>query len=255
MTTIEALILGIIQGLTEFFPVSSSGHLKLIQTLFGFKELDKYIVFDLACHLGTLCSIFFIFGKEIIEILSKNRDRLFQVILGTLPLFPLVLILKPIKTLFDQPQFLGYFFLITAGLIWLGMRFEPKPTKNKWKDAAIIGGFQALAILPGISRSGSTTSGARMLGWAPSEALTFSFLLAIPAILGGTILEAIHLMSVTTNELPPISLPQYLTGFIASFIVGTGCLILLKNLVRKHSFMYFAWYCLLLGFFCLYLFK
>lgn len=254
MTTVQAILLGIVQGLTEFFPVSSSGHLKLAERWLGLENLEQYIAFDLACHLGTLCSIFVIFGRDIINMLFKNRERMNQVILGTLPLFPLLLIMKPIKGLFDRPEFLGYFFIITAALIWLGMRFEPKPSKSKWKDALIIGSFQALAILPGISRSGSTISGARLLGWTPGEALSFSFLLAIPAILGGSVIELSKLVSLSPSELPSVPLAQYLVGFITSFIVGTASLHILKSLVRNHSFMYFAWYCLLLGLFCLYLF-
>lgn len=253
MTPFEALILGIVQGITEFFPVSSSGHLQIMQYLFGYQDLEQYIIFDLVCHLGTLASIFLVFGSDIRNLLFKDRQRLGQIALAILPLFPLLLIMKPIKSMFNQPQYLGYCFLTTALLLWLGMKFGREKPGNKWRDALVIGGFQALAILPGISRSGSTISGARLLGWAPSEALTFSFLLAIPTILGGTVLEVAKLMKVT--ELPPVSATEYIIGCISSFVVGTACLIALKTLVRKQSFLYFAWYCLLIGIWALWAFN
>lgn len=255
MTPIEALILGIIQGLTEFFPVSSSGHLKLAQAIFGFNHLDEYILFDLTCHLGTLVSIFWVFWSEIKELLFKNHKQMALIALGTLPLFPLLLIMKPIKAVFDQPQFLGYAFIITAILLWIGVKVRPKESTNRWRDALFIGGFQALAIFPGISRSGSTISGARLMGWTPAEALSFSFLLAIPAIFGGIVIEAYKALTLTSESTLSIGSLEYAIGFFASLIVGTSCLNLLKRLVKKHSFMYFAWYCLIIGIISLYLFS
>lgn len=251
MSTIEAIILGIIQGITEFLPVSSSGHLMLGQALLGMKNLDEYIVFDLACHMGTLLAIFIIFYKQIKETLLSNRTRFLQVVLGTLPLFPLVLILKPIKALFNQPEYLGGFFLLTAALLYVGMKLgsvKPQETlqKHRWRDPLVVGVFQAVAIMPGVSRSGSTISGARLLGWTPQEAVTFSFLLAIPAILGGTTLELLQL-AMQKHPQSNIGMIQYASGFFSSFIVGSGALLLLMRLALKGQFMYFVWYCLLLG--------
>src|SRR5258705_3070450 len=107
MSTFEAIILGIIQGLTEFLPVSSSGHLELGQYVLGLTHLDRYVLFNLVCHLGTLCAVFAVFLPQIKDTLVSDRKKLIQVIIGTLPLFPLVLLMKPIKSLFDQPQYLG----------------------------------------------------------------------------------------------------------------------------------------------------
>lgn len=249
MTNIEAILLGIIQGLTEFLPVSSSGHLTLAQSLFGFKDLENYIIFDVVCHLGTLLAIFCIFRKQIIELCS-NKTLILQIALATALLFPLVLILKPIKSLFDNTQLLGFFFLLTAGILYAGIRFGYEATperlkKNKWRDAIYIGLFQALAIIPGVSRSGSTISAARMRGWSPIDAINFSFLLAIPAILGATAVESLGLLN--GQALPDIGLSQYVLGFLTSFIFGLFALILLKSLAVKHKFMYFVWYCLILG--------
>lgn len=249
MTNLEAILLGIIQGLTEFLPVSSSGHLTLAQSLFGFKDLENYIIFDVVCHLGTLLAIFCIFRKQIIELCS-DKTRLAQIALATLLLFPLVLILKPIKSLFDNTQLLGFFFLLTAGILYAGIRLgnEASPqklTNNRWWDAIFIGLFQAIAIIPGVSRSGATISAARMRGWSAIEAINFSFLLAIPAILGATAIELISIWK--GHPTANVQLSQYAFGFVTSFIFGLFALILLKNLAVKHKFMYFVWYCLVLG--------
>ncbi len=247
MTFINAIILGIVQGLTEFLPVSSSGHLTLMQALLGMKNLHEYVVFDLVCHLGTLLAIFCVFYRSIYELVTENRRLFWQISLATLPLFPLVLLIKPIKSLFNQPELLGFFFLITAFLLWCGIRFAGAKAdpKASFRDALLIGTFQAFAILPGVSRSGSTVSAARLLGWSYEEALRFSFLLAIPAILGGVAIETLQLLKNETAV--SIGLAPYLAGFLTSFIFGLGSLFLLLKLAAKNKFMYFVWYCLFLG--------
>lgn len=253
MTTIEAILLGIIQGITEFLPISSSGHLVLAQNLLGMKNLKDLITFDIICHLGTLLAILVVFREQIKNVILKDRQTLIKLSIAILPLFPLVLLLKPIKKLFEEPQYLGFFFLITAFLLYLGIRFgqnksEIQLTKNRYRDAFTIGLFQAGAILPGVSRSGSTISAARLLGWSYSEALTFSFLLAIPTILGGVILEMGQLFFKSSSAVHvEIPLLQYTLGFITSFIFGWGSLSFLQKLASKQQFMYFVWYCLLLG--------
>lgn len=250
MSTLEAIILGIIQGITEFLPVSSSGHLQLFQEFLGVKNLENYILFSLVCHLGTLLAILIIFAPKIKAILIESGAKMRQVILGTLPLFPLVLIMKPIKALFDQPQYLGYFFLLTSLLLYLGNRFgkslaSEKLEQKKWRDSLVIGTFQAVAVLPGVSRSGSTISAAKLLGWSQQEAITFSFLLAIPAILGGTALECWQLTKGT--DISGMGFMQYFAGFISSFAVGYCSLLVLIRFMTGNKFMYFAWYCLFLG--------
>lgn len=250
MTPFEALFLGIIQGVTEFFPISSSGHLELAQWLLGLRQLEQYILFNLICHLGTLLALICIFAQQIQTTLYSDRTRFWQVVLGTLPLFPLILILKPIKKLFDQPEYLGYFFCLTALLLYLGIAYSRKVSqealaRSKWRNALVIGMFQAVAILPGVSRSGATISAARLLGWSSQDAITFSFLLAIPAILGGITLESIQLFR--NPILPDLALSQYLIGFITSFAVGYWALQFLVRLAAKEQFHYFVWYCAALG--------
>lgn len=254
MTVLESIILGIIQGLTEFLPISSSGHLQLAQIFLGLKNLEQYIVFDLICHLGTLCAIIFFFSKRIKEIILRDKTWLGIIFLGTLPLFPLVFLLKPLKSLFDQPQYLGFFFLLTSLLLFLGTQFGSdleKETlyKKRWRDSLFIGLFQAIAVLPGISRSGSTISGARLLGWKMEDAIIFSFLLAIPAILGATLLEFVQIWMHPSLEAPSIEYIHYLTAFLTSMGVGCFSLWLMQRLAAKQKFIYFVWYCLALGIF------
>lgn len=248
MTTWEAFLLGLIQGVTEFLPVSSSGHLALGQYFLGFEGIHNYILFDLVCHLGTLLAIVAIFYSAIEESFLK-LSRFWQVVLGTLPLFPLVLILKPIKAVFNQPEWLGPCFIFSACLLFasLYVRFplDLFAKRRSWQDPLAIGAFQAIAILPGISRSGATISAARMLGWQKEQAVQFSFLLAIPAILGGTILEGWQAWNHPITSTIPIV--AFFVGFFTSFITGYFSLKLLIRLVVQNKWSYFAWYCLFLG--------
>lgn len=251
MSTIEAIILGILQGLTEFLPVSSSGHLELGQHLLGLTNLDQFVIFNLVCHLGTLLALIIVFREQIQSALFSDRTRLLQIIIGILPLFPLLLILKPIKAMFNQPQYLGWCFLVTALLLYLGMRLgsvvpQEVRVQRRWRDPLIIGLFQAVAILPGVSRSGSTLSAGRLLGWPKQEAITFAFLLAIPTILGGITLELLQLYKGETT-LPTVGWEPYFAGFLTSFIVGYFALRLLIRLAAKDKFIYFVWYCAALG--------
>lgn len=248
MSLLEALILGLVQGITEFLPVSSSGHLLLFQKLLGFKDLENYLLFDLVCHLGTLLAVGLIFYREIKEAFL-DRTQFLQVVVGTLPLFPLVLLLKPIKSVFSEPQYLGYFFLVTALILFLGEHFS-KARKEKaasFGDAFKIGCFQALAILPGISRSGSTISGARILGWDAKRAISFSFLLSIPAILGAITLEIYKLNSLSEGSFGENPLSIYIVGLLTSFVIGAISLKFLIRIAHQGRFKIFIWYCLALG--------
>ena len=138
MSAWEAFLLGLVQGITEFLPVSSSGHLALGQYFLGFEHLQDYILFDLVCHLGTLCAILTIFFSIVKESLMQ-LNRFWQIVIGTLPLFPLVLILKPIKSLFDQPAWLGPCFILSACLLFasLYLRFPMRKGSegHSWRES------------------------------------------------------------------------------------------------------------------------
>lgn len=250
MTTIEALILGIVQGLTEFLPISSSGHLLLIQDWLRLKNAENSLFFNLICHLGTLLAICLLLFQPLCALFHSDQTRFKQILLATLPLFPLVLILKPIKAAYADLNLLGSCFLLTALILFVGVKWgtiasETQRMRHQWRDALSIGCWQALAILPGISRSGATISGARLLGWAPQEAVVFSFLLAIPATLGGIVLESYQLIK-NPAALDALAVWPYCVGFGASFLTGLCTFQLLLRWVYQ-KFSYFAWYCLILG--------
>lgn len=259
MSLLHAIILGFIQGLTEFLPVSSSGHLILAQVFLGLENLDQYILFDLVCHLGTLIAIVLVFYKQCYTTFFKDPTRLLQIGVALLPLFPLLLILKPIEALFDQPRYLSLFFTITAFLLYAGLKWGYQKAdalihKHRLRDGFIIGVMQALAIFPGISRSGSTVSTARLLGFSRDQALSFSFLLAVPTILGGSFLQFYKLIFHSTDFLS-VPFTSYFAGFITSFIVGYVALRLFIRLVLKDHLGFFVGYCLLLALFCFYQFN
>lgn len=247
MTPLDALILGIVQGITEFLPVSSSGHLILVEHLLGFKELSKFILFDLVCHLGTLLAILIVLWGPIKETIS-SKEKSYQILIATLPLFPLVLVMKKITAIFDQEHLLGFFFLITAAILTIGDLFgkEKKERPRPYLDAFLIGLSQAVAIIPGISRSGTTISAAKLLGFSGKEAVKFSFILSIPTILGGITLEVLKLLK---SEGSAASLPieVYLISSVSAFIVGIFSLKLLLNIVESGKFRFFAIYLAILG--------
>ena len=251
MSLVEAIILGIIQGFTEFFPVSSSGHLALGQMFFGLHDLHNFIFFDVVLHLGTLLAIITVFGPEIRNIFARERQKLLIIGIGTLPLVPLTLAIGTIKDLLANVHILGFCFLTTAMLLFLGERLRKtgfRPSYGFWLNPLIIGCSQALALLPGISRSGSTISTARMLGWSRKEAVEFSFLLAIPAILGSVTLELLIIITGdTTSNVAAIPPLHYLLGFTAAFVTGLIALKTLKKLAVEGRLTGFIWYCAIIG--------
>lgn len=249
MTWWQAMLLGIIQGFTEFLPVSSSGHLALSQYFLGFDDLQHLILFDLVCHLGTLTAIIYFFFPALKESLNLKSSQFWLIVLATLPLFPLLFILKPIKALFSHIEFLGPFFIVSACVLFGGMHLRFKSFSNsRWKNALFIGTAQSMAILPGISRSGATISAATCLGWEREQAITFSFLLAIPTILGGTLIETLQIFS-SPHLLSEVSLSAYMVGFITSCVVGLLALSILVKMATQNKWHYFGWYCLFLGIF------
>jgi len=258
MTTLQAILLGIVQGLTEFLPVSSSGHLKLFQAIFGLQSLESYLLFDLVCHMGSLVAIVFFFLDEIKSLFSVSKIVLLQIAIALLPLLPLIYVMKPIKKIIASPEFLCFFFWITAFLLFLCSRYGYSLTfqelrNRRFSNPFIIGLFQALALFPGISRSGSTITAARLLGWNKEQAFSFSFLLAIPTIIGGTFLELLQSKE-SSSVLPDIHISAYLIAFILSFIVGFFALFLLKKMLIQGRLMVFSWYCIFIGMLSFWLF-
>jgi undecaprenyl-diphosphatase len=251
MSWIEAIILGVLQGVTEFFPVSSSAHLRLAKILFGIEQEGGQVIFDLTCHLGTLVALLLFYRREVYSLFSSERKKLLLFGIALLPLIPTYLLLKPLRERLSEIGFLGFCLMGTAAILFLGGRWRVKGPKrdsfqDQLRDVLYIGAMQSAALIPGVSRSASTLSAAHVLGWSAKEAVRFSFLLSIPTIIGGHLLELIRLQfSHPLSELPSFS--SCLIGFLSSLGVGGVTIRFATRRLEKGDLKPFAWYCLFLG--------
>jgi len=248
MNIFEAAILGIVQGLTEFLPISSSGHLVLGQELLNISVPGN--AFEVVVHLGTLVSVLIVFWNDIWQLLTSLKSLTTQkyilaILIGTIPAVIIGLLFKDIITeAFENIRIVAITLMIT-GVILL----STKLIKTKQKDVSIgrgllVGIAQALAIIPGISRSGMTISLCLYLGIAPEKAAKFSFLLAIPAIVGAGLLTGLDLIESSEPLLPWSVL---IVGFLSSLIVGWVSLKWLLGLIKLGKFHWFGVYCLFIG--------
>jgi undecaprenyl-diphosphatase len=242
MSPIQAIILGLVQGITEFFPVSSSAHLKLAKWLLGLQ--DDYVFFDLVCHSGTLLALLFFLRRDVWEVLKSIRLMALY-LLALIPLIPAYFLLKPLRVAASQPAYLGYALMVTAALLFAASRKKELYVSKKWQHVLCIGVMQTMALIPGISRSGSTIAAARFCGWEWREAAKFSFLLAIPTILGG---EALEIWKGSASA-DGVSFACYAGGFLASFILGLFGVRFIFWVYETGKVKPFAWYCLGAGLF------
>jgi undecaprenyl-diphosphatase len=246
MNIASAVILGAVQGLTEFLPVSSSGHLVIIQSLFhNFKQPG--ISFDIFIHLATLLAVIVYFHREIADILTfRNVKWIFLIIVGTVPAGVIGVLFKDrIELMFSNVTFVCYMLIITGVLLFLSDRCS-NLTKSKGEitffDAIVIGVFQAFAIIPGISRSGSTIAAGIFRGISRDAATKFSFILSIPAITGAFLLSLKDFTKLTHADYIP-----YLAGFGAAFIVGLLSLKMLTLIIKTRNLKFFSFYCWILA--------
>ncbi|MCG2692207.1 undecaprenyl-diphosphate phosphatase [Microgenomates group bacterium] len=240
MTLIQALILGLLQGLTEFLPVSSSGHLVIAQYFFGL--LAPPVLFDVLLHLATALAIIVVLWRQL---LSLDKKTLGFILLASLPAGVIgVLLNSSIEALFSSVKLVAVALLVTALLLFLTRYFfsQAKSTRLTWKNTLLIGLFQAVAIIPGLSRSGSTISAGIFAKLQPELVFNFSFLLALPAIFGAALLQ----LKDSNFSSSLLDLPLVI-GFITAFISGLFALKLLKKFVSQGKFSFFAYYCLALG--------
>lgn len=243
MTGYQAILLGLVQGLTEFLPISSSGHLVIGQRLLGLTQPP--ILFDIFVHAGTLLSIIFFFKDKIFKFFSR-WSNLKMTFIASLPAGVFGLFLNNyIEAIFSQLVLVGVSLLITSGLLFLTKFTLSKNKPINLKRALVIGLFQALALFPGISRSGSTISAGLYQGINQEQAFEFSFFLAVPAILAALGLQ------LAVNGQEPLNLNINLLGFVISFLVGYMSLVLLKKLMSQTRFYLFSFYCLIIGLFVL----
>lgn len=246
----QAIFLVIIQGLTEFLPISSSGHLVIFQKLFN---LEPPVLFDVLVHVGTLGSVIFFFRKKLVQIVKglaqKNREAwkiFWLLVIGTMPAVIVGFFSEPyLNQIFDSFNLVGFTLIVTAGLLFLSKSFtstKRRFNQIKWLDALWVGVFQALAILPGISRSGSTVVSGLWRKFDRETAFRFSFYLAIPAILGALVLQLPELLYSTCTYFY-----QGIVGMFIAGIVGYGALVILKKILVSNKLWIFGIYCLFLS--------
>jgi len=251
MTVFEALTLGIIQGLTEFLPVSSSGHLVLFQQLFGIGG-DMALTFDVALHVGTLLAVIAIYWKKIWEMLKHPFSKLpVYIVLGTIPAVIIALLFKDaIEGYYASGSLLAPGFIFT-GLVLLGAERIGNGRKDiermKLTDALLIGTAQGIALMPGVSRSGMTITSGLALGLGRGFAADYAFLLSIPAILGGALLDVVDILKGETAAIESIGIIPLITGVAAAAITGFAAIKVMLSAVKKMKLKYFAWYVLALG--------
>ena len=246
MNIIDIIILGILQGITEFLPVSSSGHLVLAQYLLGIDSPGNTL--EVLFHIGTLFSVFYVFNKDIklivISLNEKPTQKLvIYIIIATIPAVIIGLIFKShIINLFSSIVPVGYALLSTGVILTLSINFKNKNKSLSYLYSLLIGLAQAVAIIPGISRSGTTISISMLLGIPPKEAARFSFLLSIPVIIGAGLLGFLELESYG------LLTPKFIiTGILTSFIVGTLSLKILLKILEVGRFHFFGIYCVIAG--------
>ncbi len=251
----QIILLAIVQGIAEFLPISSSGHLVVLASLMGADSEEFDLVeLNIVLHAGTLGSILVVYRKQLFEALTKDWRILFLLAVATLPAVIAAVLLKATDAddLLESPFVAGICLLLTGAILLLSQRLSQKEQPyeaTSWWQAWWIGCAQALAILPGISRSGSTICSGQALGLSREGAATFSFLMAVPAILGAITLEVAKTLAETSES--EASLPLWLLGLgaLVSFIVGWASLVLLLSMVQRGRLHWFAWWCFAVGLF------
>jgi len=238
----QAIILSIIQGITEWFPISSSGHLALTQHFFGFQNLP----FDVYLHFASIIAVLIIFKKDILNLLNlKNKQNIkyiFLIIIAIIPAFLFgVLFKKYIAASFHNLTFIGIFFIFSGLIIYLTKFTKETRTKIKSTEALFIGLMQVFALFPGISRSGMTISAGLFTGLKKQQVIKFSFLLAIPIILGASLAEAPQILN--SN----IAYTTLLISFIITLITSLITIRLLLKIIKSNNFYLFGIYNIVLG--------
>lgn len=263
MTYLLSAVLGFLQGVAEFLPISSSGHLSLFQHFFGMEEPDN--LFNILLHFATLIAVCVYYFQDVVEMIveffrgvaalfsrtpsrgnpPEGRRLVLLVIVGTLPLFAVLPVESKIEMLGGSPVFVSCALLVTGCVLFLSDRYGGgrKTAKNATiKDALLVGLAQGVATIPGLSRSGCTISAGMAMGFQRKFAVRYSFLLSLPAVFGATLLKVIK----TIKAAEPLAegiLPKYLLGMAVAGVVGYFSIRLVDLLASKGKFGAFAWYC------------
>ena len=266
MTLFSSVILGLIQGITEFLPISSSGHLAIAEHLLHTTGTKTPEFFDVLLHLGTLLAVFVAYWSDIRDMIGEliagardlarrstpnpvppARRMILLIIVSTLPLFAVLPVKKLVEGLADNMYFVAGALLVTGCLLFASDRVKKGRKTEKSAtllDALIVGIGQAIATCPGISRSGTTITAGCFVGFERKFAVRYSFLMSIPAILGANILS---LKDAFEAGIIWADVPVYLVGVAVAAVVGYACIRLLKMIAEKGRFGFFAYYCWIVG--------
>ena len=267
MTIWNAILLGLVQGIAEFLPISSSGHLSILQNLFHMSTTENgHLFFDVLLHLGTLISICIVYWRDIVAMVREvfaffRNTRLpaaqrqqelpaarmvLMIILATLPLFLILPINDKVEQLYYHTFFIGLMLILTGFLLFVADKM-PKGTRTeknmRVRDALIIGVCQAVATIPGLSRSGTTIAAGMATGLDRSFAVRFSFLMSLPAVLGANILSLAKAAKAAKAGIDVSLLPAYLIGMLVAMVSGIAAIGLVKRLTSKGRFGAFSYYC------------
>ena len=262
LSLLSAILLGLIQGVAEFLPISSSGHLAIAEHLLSYGSIEVPGFYDVLLHLGTLIAVFAAYWQDIVDMIRElidgvrdlahgstpnpvppARRMILLIIVGTLPLFAVLPVHDLIEGLGDSLYFVAAALVVTGGLLFFSDRVRKgrKTEKNaSLVDVLLVGVAQAIATCPGISRSGTTITAGCFMGFERKFAVRFSFLLSIPAILGANILS---LKDALEGEIIWADVPVYLVGVVVAAVVGYLCIRLLRMIANKGRFGWFAYYC------------
>ncbi|MEG1490637.1 MAG: undecaprenyl-diphosphate phosphatase [Oscillospiraceae bacterium] len=268
MTYWVAALLGLVQGIAEFLPISSSGHLSVLQNIFKMQNVEEgHLFFDVLLHLATLVSVCIVYRRELADMIHEvfaffydirhpqpkddapkpARRLVLMLIVATLPLFIILPFNSQIEKLYYNTFFIGIAFLVTGGILLLADKMQQgrKTEKNMTiGNALVVGVCQAIAVLPGVSRSGTTISAGMAAGFDRSFAVKFSFLLSLPAILGANI---INLFKAFGEGVDFTLLPVYLVGMVIAGVSGYFAIRLVKFISQKGKFGKFSYYCFGVG--------
>ena len=257
MSGLEAIILGFVQGLTEFLPVSSSGHLTIGKELLGIESSN--LKFEVIVHAATVTSTIVVFYKEILNLikgffrfkLNDETNYIIKIAISMIPVFIIGIFFKEyVEEIFGSGLLIvGLSLLLTATLLALTNIIKPREREITKKDAFIIGVAQAIAVLPGLSRSGATISTGMMLGVKKEEIAKFSFLMVLVPVLGEAFLELFS--GEFTAAASGISITSLILGFVSAFVSGLFACKVMINLVKKAKLTGFAIYCAIIGVLCL----
>lgn len=266
MSILEAVLYGILQGVAEFLPISSSGHLALAHNFLGAEDME-YLSFDILLHLATLLAVFIMYRKEVLQVicgcftlmrklftgkLKKETltfgERLFLMLcIATVPLVPMVILADYVEAVNGVSWAIGLLLIFNGFMLWFSDRLQQGKIaleKAGWLRPFLVGCVQLLGVFPGISRSGSTITGGRLCGFTREDAVRFSFLMSMPAILGACVLE---LPDFFAQGMSSELVAPCLVGSLTALTVGLGAIKLLQFFARKKGFTVFSVYTVLIG--------